>query len=1190
MYVPCTIPYITHFYALGNTPAVSLTRGFPQGVDADILLLGCGDVRNILFTLYTEQGFPPRKLDITCCDVETAVIARNVLLFTLLLDGTNADALWDVYFHLRISEKSKTLIKDQAQKIVSLSNSLDEWSRGHYGSVLKFCDANSLQQTRQVWIKYASSQSKSAASFEEDLQRARRLTKLATGKSDGQPDIILTGLRSAAPLSRQSATEIPKVREHFWKHGTLAKSDEATIPNPMFSATLSTNTLLHYGTDPVLGFHLATAIANLAPASPLLPKKGNDMVMNIVTAAKTQFSAWVAAFQNTPETRLNIRFTISDALSFSHALQVISTSERKSTNIFQKHFDVAAIEFDTKAYNKKNSAPTRFDVIDTSNLADHIGTLNLLVAALPLLKPSASSALWIETLIKTEGTRKRQFDALLCGHIPTISLLLGLAPVDFWTNATSVSYVDELMINHMTISDSKQQAHSRLAWKLGRYFSQHPNDYGVLNVEAHALAKAIFKLYTSMFENEDPTRFISDTPFQGDPYSHFHRGSFAALIKHVQANTSTDWPSFWEELLRLIGQDDQNKIALRNLYHHELSAQLHLQGLYTEQWLRDEVKSKPTLGGFNAWKDIPAVVCVTVSVPRKHIDHLYSSDMSKINAPTLEGFLKSSNPSGWHNLFANVHVTFGQVQTSGDRESDDFSVAVLQDPLGWQGNSSLVASFYVPSAALQVEPRDAKVGLSIQNTFMSIGTFTHLMPTMVIYMTAINDASNIFVTKYEPGRSGYPFVSGREGSVAGNKITTVGAHATTQITANLENGEIKTLCGRIDFSASQHGKKLLAERVPIELQQSSPFSIDIVFGERALVCPVSFHIPVLQETAKTRIARTSGYVEVIASLADPLIPGPLSPFIYPVTLGDRSIPTVPYGHVNLDSLPILNMESSHKKENAWLTTLTSFQFSTRERELRESTKPPTLRLNFKETLFSIFMLSSGLQGGQTGLFALQHPENGNQMMIFVRSIRLNGAEGSIVADAAVIPFTLQMIESGEVESFLYVLRELQICSLAVDDEELVLWKQILPGLAERCRTWNHGPKCEYKRSKATIPLSTKIGEKFMCSCGKGKIPPGFINLPDWDETAAKYAVRIAISPMFSVPFIEDVVDWNLLKTQDGSDFNHIDKCRNCNATNNKQGGDLLKCSRCKEVFYCSPECQRKDWKKHRMECKPQDAV
>jgi hypothetical protein len=43
-------------YAAGNTPAISLTRAVPHGEDAALLSLGCGDLRNILYTAYVEKG------------------------------------------------------------------------------------------------------------------------------------------------------------------------------------------------------------------------------------------------------------------------------------------------------------------------------------------------------------------------------------------------------------------------------------------------------------------------------------------------------------------------------------------------------------------------------------------------------------------------------------------------------------------------------------------------------------------------------------------------------------------------------------------------------------------------------------------------------------------------------------------------------------------------------------------------------------------------------------------------------------------------------------------------------------------------------------------------------------------------------------------------------------------------------
>ena len=41
-----------------------------------------------------------------------------------------------------------------------------------------------------------------------------------------------------------------------------------------------------------------------------------------------------------------------------------------------------------------------------------------------------------------------------------------------------------------------------------------------------------------------------------------------------------------------------------------------------------------------------------------------------------------------------------------------------------------------------------------------------------------------------------------------------------------------------------------------------------------------------------------------------------------------------------------------------------------------------------------------------------------------------------------------------------------------------------------------------------------------------------------------------------------------------------DICRAC------QMRTMSRCSRCRDVFYCSPACQKKDWKKHKKVCAP----
>src|SRR5262249_50659976 len=159
---------------------------------------------------------------------------------------------------------------------------------------------------------------------------------------------------------------------------------------------------------------------------------------------------------------------------------------------------------------------------------------------------------------------------------------------------------------------------------------------------------------------------------------------------------------------------------------------------------------------------------------------------------------------------------------------------------------------------------------------------------------------------------------------------------------------------------------------------------------------------VTKEGAKTRIARTSGYIEVIAPLAESTSTDCLADLVFPTSLTPSGLPAAlntPY--INLDRLPILDLEQKQKMK--WLTTLTSFQFSKRERSLRErrgdSAIADDVRVNFKESLFTMFMLSSGLQGGQTGLFAIDHPERGGiHMLILVSALRLDGDTSSVVMD------------------------------------------------------------------------------------------------------------------------------------------------------------------------------------------------
>ncbi|KAI0450370.1 hypothetical protein F5B21DRAFT_491381 [Xylaria acuta] len=1222
MLTPAFVNIFSFFYPIGNTPAASLTQSISPDAPADILLLGCGDVRSILFTSHVDN----RKMDVTCCDSQKAVIARNVLLLSLIIDdddGQNQDSLWNIYYHMYIDDKALNLLRSQAKKLFELSTTMGTWQQNKYGSLLTFCDSTTITDVRTMWRFYGMEQTGAESlrfkhRFESILNEARE------SGSYSDKGIVLTGTRSAIPAHQNTLEDLNTLRRHYWKYGSTEISadirEAAKHPNP---ALLSMNdgAVIHYGTDPLLGFHLATAYVPLRPDDPISQRLNKlPQLERVVKVARMELNEWMASYRK-HSANIKLRFFTGDAISLAHTLQHMRATASSTAYWYRNRYGFQQLTLDGPDY-ATSVAPLDFDVIDTSNLCDHLGSLVLLTATSPLLRNHASSVLYTEVLVKNNETYRDVLDHMLCGHVPSLSTLLDLFPIEYWTNTSPISLGDERMLDTIVegISRDKetalqrQQMFLRTSWK--RQLSMNPSKEScfkptTIQFDANQLAKVLYQVYCYMFRDEDYAyKFanLSIDTLRKSSLVWYHRASFASFLCLVKTRVTCDWDTTMNKLMELV--EGRRNAPMGMQYFQELYVYLHMMGVFSSALLRcwndrNERSAISTAmmftypraritplnekwGDLRDWENIPSVVCVTLKIPRSKLGVFTNISRGKIGTPYVHCLLEGASSSGagsWQNIFPACQLGFGGISTRGKPYDDSFEVSVAEDDAGWNGASSLIAVFYAPAFFLMLEPGETTVAFGIHSTPATAAQFSSKLGlTLNVYETTVDNSAAVYITRYAPNQTRFPVAAGFGQTISASPIC-IGGDASLTASVDQGTGRIVAFAGRLNITAEDR-KLALKNGCQVERSTVSPCEVAIRLGRTAPLT-LSFPVFIIETSQKLKIARKSSYVEVIAQVAGPSEWMKYSHYMYPIHLehGKPINRNVPY--LELRTCPIINIGQRNKLN--WLTPHLSLMMSARERMLREQkglarSDGEQLRLDFKESLFSIYAHFSGLQGKRHHMFGLNNASNGGiHIVILASNLRINLADRAAVLDCAVLP--LHDAVMPDVRNFLPNISSQGIVKVHVNDAELQLWRRVLPAYVERCRAWNHRADCEYQKSDK-IPLSIENNKNFLCTCGNGNFPPNFIgNVPHW-KALAKHAVRAAISPAFWAPFADDIYrpDFDGIMAGGGSRPLGAE-CASCGKKTREDGSDLLNCARCMKVKYCSRSCQRADWREHKAVCK-----
>ncbi|TFK78422.1 hypothetical protein K466DRAFT_668449 [Polyporus arcularius HHB13444] len=622
-----------YFYPIGNTSAVCLTRDIPPEERASILLLGCGDPRHVLYTIFSESELSIRKLDFTCVDFEPAVLGP----LTIHAVPVGADQV------------------------------LNYWK---------------------------------------------------TGTTFSQPKDV----------------------------------SSAKLMNPTFAYSLTgEGCTVHYGTDPMTPFHFAALFGT---------SKGTVSPKDMVRSAKAEFSDWCSAFQRvvSMSDAANlpcIRFFLADATAACHALNSFRTTGSLAMGAPVAQFRTDLIRLDSEEY-VAGCAPSSFHVIETSNLIDHIGLLNILVAAVPLLSPSLSSVLYTESLLFNGEDATKEFAELLYADIGTMALLLNLCPVDYLSGFTTRSNTHEIMV-HKFLSKDDDKAHTQFhqvtTWKspisCDSVLALHegrPRSPPVF--DAGQLGTLLFDVYHAVFEQEDAMTFWRQNQhnllraMRSSNMIHYMRESFALFLKLVRERlrvSSDQWCRVMERFINLEGADET--MPMNTVNRNDLYAHLHRQNVYTVDYYKKAGGQK--IGRFTGWDIIPPLARVILTVPREKIRSFEATlEQTGVGTPLLHGDIRGS----WSlNNFSAVHAAYGRVIPIGTKA--DPRVRFEGDPDGRNGSHDLVVSFVVPSMLLtDIEPPHLlKVRLSVRSTTGTTPLHAKMGMDMEIYSASLMDERQVQV-------------------------------------------------------------------------------------------------------------------------------------------------------------------------------------------------------------------------------------------------------------------------------------------------------------------------------------------------------------------------------------------------------------------------------------------------------------
>ena len=601
--------------------------------------------------------------------------------------------------------------------------------------------------------------------------------------------------------------------------------------------------------------------------------------------------------------------------------------------------------------------------------------------------------------------------------------------------------------------------------------------------------------------------------------------------------------------------------------------------------------------GFLAEELLPAIGFITLVVPRKSITKLTALEATPVLQTSVKQ-IRGPFQQQFENIFSTIQGMFGELDET--RCNQDRCV-MYENERSWSGTSDLIICFRAPILSLLLGPRDGiRISLHLSSTDpISPMYYRTLGNALCVFETGLDDprvklARQHTIRTEDINQTSEPNIE--EPLNLQNLDLSRDPPRVPQLTAFMGPQDGGRLQYHIDLGNDAQASKALTAGNQVSILENSPCTITVSFGNN---CSrrIAFPMPVSCVNHKLRIARKSQWVEVTAtiSLAGETDGYNTNPFPGSVDLSPAqpSLTSWSLPYVPLEKCAQVPLEPA--MDFSWVHPIFTLSYSDAD---YAAFKPGTLSplQSLKDSIKAIFLAAMGMGDKKKGTFIAsfhfaQRDDTGINTLLMVDAVRHDPTTQCIVLDAYVVPLTVSRVQKYYDALAKWTKPSEPVLSIGVEPSETRLWKYLLPACAERCRAYPHKSSCEYKVD-GVVPRSLEIGKPAICSCGEGKVSASFMANP-MHAPFAKIATRVAIAPLFPVPYVEEC--FGILKQglkvlrqkQDREErTSGLEGCLVCGKTTSEGGVELKRCAKCRKVAYCGRACQTQSWPSHKKDCEP----